>query len=60
MEEKFPFSGQGYTSGKLLDNTECIMLFDTGVSPTCQNHITCDVNHYIHYQSLHQQCSKFR
>ena len=31
-EEKFPISGQGYTSGKLLDNTECSILIDTGVS----------------------------
>ena len=31
-EEKFPISGQGYTSGMLLDNTECSVLLDTGVS----------------------------
>ena len=31
-EEKFPISGQGYTNGKLLDNTECIILIDTGAS----------------------------
>ena len=30
--EKFPTSGQGYTQGKLLDNTECSMLIDTGAS----------------------------
>ena len=29
-EEKFPISGQGYTHGKLLDNTECSILIDTG------------------------------
>ena len=28
-EEKFPISGQGYTSGKLLVNTECSILLDT-------------------------------
>ena len=27
-EEKFPISGQGYTSGKLIDNTECSILLD--------------------------------
>ena len=32
MEEKLPISGQGYTSGKLLDNTECGILIDTGAS----------------------------
>ena len=31
-EEKFPFSGKGYTHGKLLDNTECSILIDTGAS----------------------------
>ena len=32
VEEKVPISGQGYTSGKLLDNTECSILLDTGAS----------------------------
>ena len=31
-EEKFPISGQGYTNGKLLDQTECTILIDTGAS----------------------------
>ena len=31
-EEKFPISGQGYTHGKLLENTECSILIDTGAS----------------------------
>ena len=31
-EEKFPISGQGYTNGKLLDNTECNILIDTGAT----------------------------
>ena len=31
-EEKFPISGQGYMHGKLLDNTECTILIDTGAS----------------------------
>ena len=25
-EERFPISGQGYTNGKLLDQTECSIL----------------------------------
>ena len=31
-EEKLPISEQGYTNGKLLDNTECSILLDTGAS----------------------------
>ena len=31
-EENFPISAQGYTNGKLLDNTECSVLIDTGAS----------------------------
>ena len=29
-EERFPISGQGYTNAKLLDQTECSILIDTG------------------------------
>ena len=32
VEESFPISGHGYTSGKLLDGTECQLLLDTGAS----------------------------
>ena len=54
-EEKFPISGQGYTCGKLLDNTECSILIDTGASKSyMSNPITCDVNHFMHYQNLLQ------
>ena len=31
-EERFPISGQGYTNSKLLDQTECSILIDTGAS----------------------------
>ena len=31
-EEKFPISGQGYTNSKLLDQTKCGILIDTGGS----------------------------
>ena len=31
-EEKFPISGHGYTSGKLMDRTECTILIDTDAS----------------------------
>ena len=37
-EEKFSISGQGYTNSKLLDQTECSILIDTGAANhTCQN-----------------------
>ena len=36
-EEKFPIAGQGYTLGKLLDNTDCQILFDTGASKSCMS-----------------------
>ena len=32
VEESFPISEHGYTSGKLLDGTECQLLLDTGES----------------------------
>ena len=32
VEEKFPMSEQGYTTGKLLDGTECQILLDTRAS----------------------------
>ena len=32
VEDKIPITGQGYTSGKLLDGTECQILLDTGES----------------------------
>ena len=31
-EERFPISRQGYTNGKLLDNTECNILIDSGAN----------------------------
>ena len=31
-EEKSSISGQGYTNGELLDQTECSILIDTGAS----------------------------
>ena len=32
MEERFPMTGQGFASGKLLDGTECQILLDTGTT----------------------------
>ena len=31
-EESFPISEHGYTLGRLLDETECQLLLDTGAS----------------------------
>ena len=31
-EERFPITGQGFASGKLLDRTECQILLDTGAT----------------------------
>ena len=31
-EEKFPITGQGFASGKLLNSTECQILLDTGTT----------------------------
>ena len=60
-KEKFPISGQGYTHGKLLDNTEHSILIDTGASKSyMSNPITCNVYHFIHYQNFLQQCKEFR
>ena len=31
-KEKFPITGQGFASGKLLDGMECQILLDTGAT----------------------------
>ena len=47
-EENFLISGQGYTNGKLSDNTECIILIDTGVSRSYMSK-----SYYMQCKSLH-------
>ena len=47
-EERFPMSEQGYTTGKLLDSTECQILLDTGASKSFMSK-----SHYICCKSLH-------
>ena len=47
-EEKFPISGQGYTHGKLLDNTECSILIDTYASKSYMSK-----SYYMQCKSLH-------
>ena len=48
VEEKFPMSEQGYTTGKLLDSTKCQILLDTGASKSLMFK-----SHYLHCKSLH-------
>ena len=47
-EEKFPSSGQVYTNGKLLANTECSILIDTGASKSFMSK-----SYYMRCKSLH-------
>ena len=47
-EESFPISEHGYTSGKLLDGTECQLLIDTGVSKSFMSK-----SFYMQCKSLH-------
>ena len=46
-EEQFPISGQGYTSGKLMDKTECSILI-TGASKSYMSK-----SYYMRCKSLH-------
>ena len=49
-EEKFPISGQGYANGKLLDQTECSKLIDTGASKSYMSksyHMKCKSLHAL-------------
>ena len=47
-EESFPISEHRYTSGKLLDGTECQLLLDTGASK-----LFMSKSFYMHCKSLH-------
>ena len=47
-EGKFPISGQGYTNGKLLDQTECSILIDIGASKSYMSK-----SYYMRCKSLH-------
>ena len=59
--EKFTITEQGYIVGKLLDGTGCQILLDTRASRSFMSKFTIYiVNHYIHYQSLHQKHREFK
>ena len=47
-EESFPISEHGYTSGRLLDGTECQLLLDTGASKSFMSK-----SFYMQCKSLH-------
>ena len=47
-EGRFPMSEQGYTTGKLLDGTECQILLDTGASKSFASK-----SHYLCCKSLY-------
>ena len=47
-EERFPITGQGFASGKLLDGTECQILLDTGATKSYMSQ-----SYYLRCKTLH-------
>ena len=47
-EERFPITGQGFASGKLLDGTECQILLDTGTTKSYMSK-----SYYLQCKPLH-------
>ena len=47
-EERFPITGQGFASGKLLDGTECQILPDTGATKSYMSKL-----YYLWCKTLH-------
>ena len=47
-EERFPITGQGFASGKLMDGTECQILLDTGATKSYMSK-----SYYLQYKTLH-------
>ena len=47
-EERFPITGQGFASGKLLDGMECQILLDTGATKSYMSK-----SYYLHCKTLH-------
>ena len=49
-EERFPITGQGFASGKLLDGTECQILLDTGATKSYMSksyYLQCKTQHAL-------------
>ena len=60
-EESFPILENGYTLGRLLDDTKCQLLLDTGASKSFMSKsLTCDANLFTLYQSLHQPHKEYK
>ena len=47
-EERFPITGQGFASGKLLDETDCRNLLDTGATKSYMSK-----SYYLQCKTLH-------
>ena len=47
-EERFPITGQGFASGKLLDGTECQILLNTGATKSYMSKL-----YYLQCKTLH-------
>ena len=47
-EERFPITGRGFASGKLLDGTECQILLDTGATKSYMSKL-----YYLRCKTLH-------
>ena len=48
VKEKFPITGQGFASGKILDGTECQLLLDTGATKSYMSK-----SFYLRCKTLH-------
>ena len=49
-EERFPITGQGFASGKLLDGMECQILLGMGATKSDMSKCTiCDAKFCMHY-----------
>ena len=57
-EESFPITGQGFTSGKLLDGTGCQILLDTGATKSYMSksfYLKCKCLHALPKFASHTQ-----
>ena len=57
-EERFPITGQGFASGKLLDGMECQILLDTGATKLYMSksyYLQCKTLHALHIFSSNTQ-----
>ena len=61
VEERFPITGQGFASEKLLDGTECQILLDIGATKSYMSksyYLQCKL--YMHYQNSLLTLKKFK